>query len=191
MAAGAPAYDPAKSLLLSNMGATTAVADLNFKAYKQEEVVFASTPTEKETTAGNPVFNTGSQQPSGDAALRLNNVKSVWGQSGLQEQPEAKEEKKSGPTFNTPGLTSTTQQKKKVEEPLDKKKEQMKNALFSGISSTKKDDSDSDEKKEEPKPVEAPVGEMDLLAFDDSPAPSQPAGGNLLDVAAAPGNLLD
>lgn len=43
------------------MGATSTVAELNFKAYKQEEVVFSSIKTEKETTAGNPVFNTGAQ----------------------------------------------------------------------------------------------------------------------------------
>lgn len=62
----------------------------------------------------------------------------------------------------------------------------MKNALFSGISSSKKEDSDSDEKKEEA--AEAPIGEMDLLALDDTPSTST-GGGNLLDVA--PSNLLD
>ena len=90
-------------------------------------------------------------------------------------------------------MTSTTQQKKKADAPVDEKKEKMKNALFSGISS-KKEDSDSDEKEEkkEPEPA-APVGEMDLLSLDTTPA-SQPAastGGNLLDMGGDSNNLLD
>ena len=61
-AQGAPAYDPSKSLLLANMGAASTVSELNFKAYKQEQPVFAMVSETKETTAGHPVFNTGASQ---------------------------------------------------------------------------------------------------------------------------------
>ena len=72
---------------------------------------------------------------------------------------------------------------------MDKKKEAMKNALFSGISSTKKDSSDSDEEKKEEKKTE-PAPEMNLLDFD-SAQPAQPT--NLLDTEPTQqsDNLLD
>lgn len=52
---------------------------------------------------------------------------------------------------------------------VDEKKEQMKNALFSGISTAKKD-SDSDDEKDKKK-EEPPAAEMNLLDFD-GPSPA-------------------
>lgn len=70
---------------------------------------------------------------------------------------------------------TTTQAKKDIFKPaVDEKKEQMKNALFSGISTTQKKDSDSDDDKPVKKddipkqPAVQPVNELNLLDMDDS-----------------------
>lgn len=88
-------------------------------------------------------------QPSAplDTNLKVGNIKQVWGGA----QPSA------SPSENKPAAEASTsnydQNKVKVtkKEPpkpkVDEKKEQMKNALFSGISGGAKKDSDSDEEE--------------------------------------------
>ena len=82
---------------------------------------------------------------------------------------------------------------KKPEAPkpvVDEKREQMKNSLFSGISSAKKDDSSDSDDNKKPVPQAEPANEINLLDMD--AGQSDLLGGTT--TTAAPvtsGNLLD
>lgn len=66
-----------------------------------------------------------------------------------------------------PGMNVIPPKKKEAPKPaVDEKRENMKNALFSGISQAKKENSDTDESPKKEAPKEEPAGEINLLDFD-------------------------
>ena len=83
-------------------------------------------------------------------------------------------------------MPSVNKKKPETVNPVDEKKEKMKNAFFSGIQGdTKKDSDDSD--AEESQKKQEPVNEMNLLDFDAGPATTTASQ----EPAANSGNLLD
>ena len=135
------------------------------------------------------MFNQPGAISTGGAALKVGNIKQVWGTQAEPAGAEPAKERKQGEIShyaenqikNALGLNNPAPKKKEEPpKPVDKKKEALRNALFTGISNKKKDSSDSDDDKKEVKKTEEPTAEMNLLDFDDGPA-----------VSSNPTNLLD
>lgn len=173
--AGKPVYDPSKSLLSANASALP-TSTLNFKAYKQEQPVFAriSDPAAGSSGFAPVQVNTQGSSADANASLQLKvNSKQVWGSQGAEEAKPAQKDSGIAQPSENPSTapvsivaTGSVAQKKEPAKPyVDEKKEKMKNALFSGISAKK-----SEESEDEKKVDEQPAGEVNLLDFDSGPA---------------------
>ena len=98
----------------------------------------------------------------------MTGAKQVWGQPAQPVSPEKPADPISdykGPNNMKETVQAKQAKPKEVSKTkLDEKKEQMKNALFSGISGPNKDsDSDSDDDKKKPEPKREEPKEVDLL----------------------------
>ena len=86
---GKPTYQKERSMTIANIGSAIPVGRLNFQAYKQEQPSYPtiikpegtvdSVGINKESVAGNPVFNQNTTANVDNSSIKLNNVKSVWG----------------------------------------------------------------------------------------------------------------
>ena len=149
----------------------------------------------KETVQNHPAFaNQAPTNQNPDQIKLTGGTKQVWGASAPPTGAQPATTGSSSFTPSAPSTPATSVLNKKPEPPkpvVDEKKEQMKNALFSGISSAKKDDSsDSDDDKKQP-PKAEPANEINLLDMD-SGQPDLLGGTTTATAApATSGNLLD